>query len=365
MKKEFSIVELSCVVRELQSLVGGRIARVLQHSDKVLSFECFKTGVGKKFVHIFRPGLVWIGSSKFSSLESGFFRSISRLVDGGKIISISQIGSERIIKVEVAVSGKKLFVYVELFNKGQVVACNDDGKILALWETQQWKERVLKIGEQYVLPKKLFNIFVMAEEEFQQVLGVIGETVSKTIATELCVGGVYAQELCAISGIDKNKNKLSSEELRVLFANLQFLFQRKIDARIVYENNLVKDIVPFPLKLYELLKQTAHPAFSAAIDEVLSKQFFDEAAVSVLSDFEKKRKRLLNIVETQKVYRSVLEKQAVDEQKKGELVYENYQKLKEILGAAQKIHLKDLKAKAKELNIKDVNESKGEIVVEV
>lgn len=365
MKREFSVLELACIVRELQLLVGSRVTKVLQHSDKVLSFECFKTGVGKKFVHILRPGLLWMGVSKFSSIESGFFKSIGRLVDGGKIKSVCQIGSERIVKMEISVAGKTMFVYVELFNKGQVLVCNEDGKILALWETQQWKDRELKIGAQYVLPHKLTNIFTITEEEFQKSLSVIEENVSKTIAVELSLGGTYAQELCAISGLDKNKNKLASEELRVLFANLQFLFQHKTEGQVVYENNVIKDIVPFPLKVYEQLRQDSFVSYSSAFDAVFSKQFGDEALAASMSEFEKKKKKLLNIVETQKVYLSVLEKQAVVEQRKGEFMYENYQKIKDLIDKIQKIPLKELKLCAKELGIKDVNEAKGEIVVEV
>ncbi|MBI4141934.1 NFACT family protein [Candidatus Woesearchaeota archaeon] len=365
MKREFSVIELAGIVRELQLLVGGRIAKVFQHSDKLLSFECFKTLVGKKFVHVFRPGLVWVGVSKFSSLESGFFKSLKRLIEGGKIVSITQIGSERIIKIETFLGGKTIIIYVELFNKGQVVACNNDGKILALWETQQWKDRLMKIGEQYVLPQKLTNVFSMAESEFNSILTNIQENVSRTIATELGIGGVYAQELCLISGIDKNKNKLSVEELRVLFANLIFFFQRKIDARVVYENTAVKDVTSFPLKLYESLNQTSYKSYSDAVDAVFSNVFSEEDAVVEVSEQEKRKKKFLNIIETQKVYFSVLEKQAVAEQRKGELIYENYQKLKDILTTAQKIPLKELKTKARELNIKDVDEAKGEFVVEV
>ena len=369
MKKEFSVVELACVVKELQLLVGGRINKVLQYSDKWLAFECFKTGVGRVFINICRPGLLWVGKSKFESGEFGFHKNLVKQIGVSKIISIVQIGSERIVKIDLKSGEKNLVIYIELFNKGELVLCDSSGKILSLWETQLWKYRELKVGSNYILPKKLFNIFEVSESEFFDLLGKIDETISKSIATELGIGGVYANELCDVSGVDKNKKMLSSDELRVLHANIQFLLKRKIDARIIYTDKEVKDIVPYALKSYDSFKQKSAESYCAALDEVLSNIEQKEQSTQALSQFELKKRKLNNIIEVQKLHLSAVQNKSESEQKKGELIYENYQKLKEILDgvvkAREKFSFKEIKAKSKELGINDFDDKTGEIIVEI
>ena len=371
MKKEFSVLELACVVKELQALVGARINKVLQYSNKWLAFECFKTGVGRVFINICRPGLLWFGQTKSSSGDFGFHKNLSKQIDGTKIVSISQIGSERIVKICLSTAEKKFDLFIELFNKGEVSLCDSNGKILCLWETQIWKDRTLKVGTIYSLPKKLINIFEMSEDEFNLSLKVIVETVSKTLATELGIGGIYANELCLISGIDKNKNNLSTQELRVLYANLHYFFERKIDAKVVYEKESkdVRDIVPYSLKNYESFKQSAFASYCASIDNILSSINASDQSSNALSQFELKKRKLLNIIEVQKLHLSAINKTAQDEQRKGELIYENYQKFKEILekisSAREKFSFREIKAKSKELGIKDFDDKTGEITVEV
>lgn len=370
-KKEFSVLELACVVKEMQTLVGARINKVLQYSNRWLAFECFKTNVGRVFINICRPGLIWFGQQKSESGDFGFHKNLSKQIDGAKIVSISQIGSERIVKISLLTPQKKVDVFVELFNKGEVALCDLTGKILCLWETQIWKNRVLKTGESYSLPKKLINIFEMQEEEFALLLKTIVETVSKTLATELSIGGVYANELCLISGIDKNKAVLTQEELRVLYANLHYFFERKIDASVVYEKESknVKDIVPYLLKNYESFKQVHFAFYCAAIDEVLSSINASDQSSNALSQFELKKKKLLNIIEVQKLHLSAINKAVIEEQRKGELIYENYSKFKEILekisAAREKMSFIEIKSKAKEFGIKDFDDKTGEITVEV
>ena len=219
------------------------------------------------------------------------------------------------------------------------------------------------------MPKKGFDIFVLSEEEFCDSLKIIDETVSKSLAVILGIGGVYASELCAVSGIDKNKNDLNSEEFRVLFANIRYLFDRKIDARVVYDGVVVKDIVPYLLKAYELFKQRSFLSYSSAIDEVVSSVESNEQSVRVVSQFEAKKKKLLNIIEVQKIHLSVVQKESVAEQRKGELIYENYQSLKELLDriilASKKMSFKEITANAKNLGIKDFDDVKGDISVEI
>ena len=367
MKKEFSVIELACIVREMQAVVGARINKVLQYSDKFIAFECFKSGAGRCFLNVLRPGLFWFGKSKFVSGDFGFHKALGRFVVGGKIVSIVQIGSERIVRVDVRVGEKNFVLYVELFNKGQVVVCGAESKILCLWETQLWKE--LKIGVQYLLSKKMFDVFAMYEEEFFGSLQVIDETVSKSLAVVLGIGGVYASELCAVSGIDKNKNKLNAEELRVLYANIHYLLDRKIDARIVYDGAVVKDVVPYPLKAYELFRQSSFASYSVAVDEAVSSVETGEQSVKAVSQFEVKKKKLQNIIEVQKIHLSFVERESAAEQRKGELIYENYLHLKELLDkvvlASKKMSFREIKSNAKELGIKDFNDVTGDIVVEV
>ena len=327
MKRDFSCIELFFVVRELQVFVGSRVSKVFQCSDKHFGVQCFKTGVGRIILNILRPGLLWFGSSKSVSGDFGFGKNVSRQIDGCKIVAISQVGSERIVRFDLKAGEKFCVLYVELFGKGNVMVCNADNKMLSVWETQVWKEREFKTGSEYLLPKKSMNVFDVSEGEFADVLKRVGESVSKTLASDVGIGRVYAEEVCLLSGIDKNKSRLVDEEILLLYANLVSLVKREVDARVVFVNAEVKDIIPFPLKVYESFEQTSHSSYCAGLDSVLSKVIAAEESAKVSSVFDSKKRKLENVIEIQKIHLSALEKEVRDSLRKGEVMYENYQKL--------------------------------------
>lgn len=369
MKTYFSSIELAYLVKEFQEVVGARINKVFQPSEKQVVIECFKTRIGRFFVNVLRPGLVWVGSEKLPSGDFGFARNLDQQISGSRILSVRQVGSERLIVFELKKGQVVLWVYVELFTKGNIIVCNGEEKIIAVWETQVWKDRELKSGARFVLPQAGSNIFVMSVEEFVDILVNSKESVSKTLASEVGIGGLYAEEVCLLSGVGKTAARVTPAEARVLYDSFRGVMNRKSEGCVVYEGSLVKDVTPFPLKRYAGLRCISCAKFNDALNSVLFRFLSETSESRVSSEFESKKKKLENVIEVQKIYLSVVEKEARDSLQRGKLVYEQYQKLKEsldrIITARKTFSFKEIKARAKEFGIKELDEEKGEIVVEV
>ena len=79
---------------------------------------------------------------------------LRKYLEGGKVLSIAQHGLQRIFSITV---GKKMGSYqlfIELFDEGNVVLCDAEGKIVKpLWH-HRFREREVVPGATYTLPGK-------------------------------------------------------------------------------------------------------------------------------------------------------------------------------------------------------------------
>jgi predicted ribosome quality control (RQC) complex YloA/Tae2 family protein len=228
---------------------------------------------------------------------------------------------------------------------------------------------VIKPKEDYVAPEKEFNLLELKKQELKQMLALSEkESVIKSIAIELGLGGVYSEEACIIAKIDKSKKpkEISDEECMRLFNALKELAGKKIAARTVNKDEDVIDITPFELQHYADFKQEPAESYSKALDIYFSKfETFSENA-----KYQKQIEKVSEIVREQKKHIAELEELESENKKKAELLYENYQRVSETLSQLKEISKKHSwkeiseKLKGHKL-IKEVIPSEKAVVVEL
>jgi predicted ribosome quality control (RQC) complex YloA/Tae2 family protein len=139
------------------------------------------------------------------------------------------------------------------------------------------------------------------------------------------MGGTYGEEVCLVAGVDKNKPAadLSPQEIERVHQALREVFLNDtLDPHIVLDNGEPVDVLSRPLKIYEGLEQKRFATFSEAIDA-----FFVEKE----EDEEKKKNPLDRRIELQQKAIEEFEAQEKAFIAKGELVYQIYGSVEQIL----------------------------------
>lgn len=253
----------------------------------------------------------------------------------------------------------------ELFSKGNIILTKEN-KILTAIEYQKWASRTIRPQEEYSFPKKEYNLLELTKTDIKDLLNKSEkESIVKCLAIDLGLGGLYAEETCLLADIDKNKRP-SEIEITKLFEALKELKNKELDPRIIYENNEIIDIVPFPLLYYKNLKQEKAISFSQALDSYFSK----EIETSKKQEFERKLEKIKEIINSQETTIKELEKSEQENKEKAELLYKSYELINRLLTELKEISKKhgwkEIKEKLKgHTVIKEVIPSEKSVVVEL
>jgi predicted ribosome quality control (RQC) complex YloA/Tae2 family protein len=190
--------------------------------------------------------------------------------------------------------------------------------------------------------------------------------VVRTLATQLNLGGLYAEEVCTRAGVEKTLpvDEATDDHLRALHEALERIGERlrsgDIDPR-VYEEELdggdgdgeaesdeerdprVVDVTPFPLSEHEGLPSVGFDSFNAAVDEYFYRLEGEETdageapadASASRPDFEEEIAKQERIIEQQKGAIDGFEEQAEAERERAELLYAQYDLVDEVLSTVR------------------------------
>ncbi len=370
MKKQLSSIDLHYLVKELQALKDSRIDKIYQPEKELIVFSLYKTNLGKRLLRIDIGKSIFIAEEKEAYEEIlGFGQFLRKHIDGYFLTELEQIKPERIIKLTFKAKEEKKFLYAEFFGKGNAILCDEHNVIMNALEHHEFRERSVKPRLKYVYPVMSYNLFGLKEEDLALLLkNSKKDSLVISLATELGLGGLYSEEVCLLSNIDKNINpkNIDEKQTQLIINSIKKITNKKIDAFIVFdEKNNVIDVIPFDFEFYKNNQKKIFSTFSEAVSYFYSqfKEIKDTA-------FDRKLKELQRITESQQKTIGELRKEEHESRQKGELIYQNYQLVKEILDelnkASKKHSWKEIKEKLKGHNvIKEVNEKERKVVVEI
>ena len=165
MKQELSSVDLHFLIQELKSIEGGLLGKTYSSDKKKIFIQIYQKDLGKKFLTYQHP-FIWLGLKKPAGKLSNFATFLRKYYERAKIVSIKQVGSERIIELIIQ-KEKTAKIFLELFGQGNMIICDENNLILYPLEVQEWKDRLIKKGEKYDWFKKNKNCFEQTEKDFR------------------------------------------------------------------------------------------------------------------------------------------------------------------------------------------------------
>jgi len=366
MKTQLSSIDVRILSKEFENILNSRIDKIYQVSKRELKIRLHLSGKGTLDL-VIAPNFLCISRYDRPAPKdaSSFAMQLRKHLSGGFLRDVRQHSFDRILEFSIENKDIDYLLIVELFSKGNVILLDSDRKIIGLLEWQKWRHRRLGVRQMYEYPPAGVDTPVLDAGEFNKILSGSEKGIAATLATELSLGGLYAEELCLGSGIDKGKisSELSEKEAKSLFRSLQKLLDREMEPRIVLEDNTPVDVIPFGLQIYKKFKQKNLESFNDAVDEYFSKQEFGEKEDRAESRFQDKVNRLREIKEGQRESLKELEKKAEDCRKAGDLIYQNLQDVEAVIKLAKG---KELSAgnKTGRIRIESINKD-GTVVVEV
>lgn len=359
MKSAMSSLDIRAAVEECQPLVQGKVAKAIA-GKSTIAIAIHRADVGKKWLVARIPGFFYACEDKPDvGSQSPFQSAIKSMLEGIRLEAVEQLGLERAVKLTFSRREGKLEIIIELFSTGNAMLIENGIVLLPLKKPDPRNLRQMK-GKEYHLPAARPSVWDMEEKEIETILASdlpISEQIAKN-----GLGAVWAKEVCLKAGIDPSK-KAQKGDAKKIVQSVKSLLKTPCDPRIVKKDMAVVDIVPFQLQSYEDTEQIPS-AMGAGIANLLAQ------ADLFRSSFDSRIEKVERILESQKTHESELVKEIEEDSRRGELIFEKYQLVKEILDELQKARAKlgwkEIKDKLKNHRIiKDIKESTGDIEVEL
>lgn len=353
MKTQFSALDLAGMVKELQFLIGAKVDNIY-HKEKELLLQLHIPNQGKKQLRIIVPNLMYLTEHKgtYPEKPSGFCMFLRKHLLNARLRALQQKEFERIAEFLFETAEGTFLLYAEFFSPGNIVVCNSNNIILLCLEVREFSTRKMKSREPYTYPHMKYNFLHLTEQQLHQCLQESNkESLVKTLAMDLGLGGVYAEELCLSAQVDKNKKKLTETEMHALFTALKKMQHLSLKPSVV--NNEI-----FPLEMQGIADgpKTAFSNFSEALDATLPSTLLQPKT----SAHEKEIQRTVFLIEQQQTHLKELEQQVAEQQEKGEYIYHHYQELQALLQEIKEKGIRTIQHKS----LKKINEKDKEITVE-
>jgi len=348
----FSTFDLKEISKELSDIERMRVDKIYQLGNEI-RIKFF--GRGREDLVIKPPLAVFITSyPKPAPKNPTWFAMLLRKhLKAMWLFKIEQYDFDRILLLSFGFYEEnnpvvKFVLIVEMFRDGNIILANQDNMIIGILSREYMKDRTLAPKSLYTFPEKKKGFDLSIDEIIE--LSKEKEIV-KELATQLNIGGLYAEELCILAGVDKSSKDISREDAIKIKEALLKLDNLEKNPMIVKKNDQVVGILPYDLISYSPLEyqKERYETFSKALDEIYGKGESEEILKEELSSHQKKIQKFERMLKSQKdLYDSYIEERDLYKIM-GDLAYEKYpvieESIKVIEQAKKNYSLEEIKNK--------------------
>ncbi|MBA2850567.1 putative ribosome quality control (RQC) complex YloA/Tae2 family protein [Methanococcus maripaludis] len=370
MKTEMTNVDISAAVSELQKVINGKLDKaflVNNQDGKELILKVHIPEIGSREIAIGLGKYKYITLTEYEREKPrnppSFVMLLRKHLKNIKITSVAQHNFDRIVIFNFEWNELKYKLIIELFGDGNAILLDSEDKIILPLKIERWSTRKIVPKEIYKFPpqkdldpknldyslaKKLFlEEFEKEENKNTEVVRIISRTFG--------LAGVYSEEICLNSEIDKNLKNPKNEEIEKLFEGSKSFFKKvfgELKPKSTLKNGEFVNIDPIDLKIHENLKENEikhYESFLTALDEYFSRFIMKKEIKQAESKLQKLVKKQERILKSQLDTKDKYEKQSLSNHKRGDLIYANYSLVDEIVST-----IKDAREKMDWNGIKNV-----------
>lgn len=334
----FDGIVIANLVKDLNDkIVSGRISKIAQpEKDELLltikgNRENFRLLIS---ANASLPLLYFTETNKPSPLTApNFCMLLRKHIANGRIVSVSQPGLERIVRIEIEHLDemgdlKRKFLIVELMGKhSNIIFCDDENKILDSIKhisAQVSSVREVLPGREYFIPhageKK--DPLTITEEEFKELIGKTPQNLSKALYTDLTgLSPTVSAELCHLASLDGDisAKDFSDSELTHLYHAFTWIMddvrQGNFTPNIIYQKEKPVEFASIPLSMFSGgdYRSVSFPSISALLERYYAERNTVSRIHQKSTDL---RKILTNSLERSYKKRDLQQKQMKDTEKR-------------------------------------------------
>ena len=266
--KQIASLELHFLVNELKYLENSRVDKIYNLGKEEIYIQFHKSNVGKKILRIIVGKALFITEEKsVDESPSGYCMMLRKHLEGKFLDSIEQLEPERILHLVFKTKNETKKLYLEFLGKGNLILCNEDGIIIDCLVHHKFRDRTVFPKEKYKYPSMEYNLFDINKTELSNLFkNSKKDKIITSLATELGLGGVYSEEVCLLSNIDKSAlpKEIYDSRIKNIINSIKKLISKKnkIKPQIIYKNKGPIDAVPIDLELYRDLEKKKFLSYS-------------------------------------------------------------------------------------------------------
>jgi predicted ribosome quality control (RQC) complex YloA/Tae2 family protein len=350
-KRELSSVDLAALVTELRRYVGAKVDKAYLYGDDLLRLRMRDYDRGRvellievgdvKRAHVAAPEHVADAPER----PPNFAKMLRNRVAGGELAGVEQYEFDRILVLEFERPDRDTRVVAELFGEGNVAVLDETGEVVGSLGTVRLKSRTVVPGAQYGFPASRLNPLTVGFDAFRGRMAESDTDLVRTLATQLNLGGLYAEEVCSRAGVEKARPiaEATDDDYRALHDALGRLAEDlrggAFDPRVYLADDRVVDVTPFALAEREGLEFETFDSFNAAVDSYFHRLAREDGSDpdggDDRPDFEEEIERKERIVDQQEGAIEGFEEQAERERAKAESLYAHYGLVDEVLSTVR------------------------------
>jgi predicted ribosome quality control (RQC) complex YloA/Tae2 family protein len=351
-KRELSSVDLRAVVTELNRYEGAKVDKAYLYGEDLLRLRMrdFDRGRVELIVEVGEVKRAHAAAPEHVPDAPGrppnFAMMLRNRISGADFAGVEQYEFDRILVFEFERGDENTTIVAELFGQGNVAVLDETGEVIRSLDTVRLKSRTVAPGAQYEFPSSRVNPLSLGYQTFVRQMEESDTDVVRTLATQLNLGGLYAEELCTRAGVEKSLDiaDAGEDEYRAIYEAVRDVDDRLVsgdlDPRVYLEDGAVVDATPFPLEERGRagLDSESHDTFNDALDEYFYRLDLtedEEADGRERPDFESQIAKQERIIEQQQGAIEGFEQEAEKERERAELLYANYELVDEVLSTIQ------------------------------
>ncbi|SFG33607.1 Predicted component of the ribosome quality control (RQC) complex, YloA/Tae2 family, contains fibronectin-binding (FbpA) and DUF814 domains [Halopelagius inordinatus] len=351
-KRELTSIDLAALVTELNRYEGAKVDKAYLYGDDLLRLRMrdFERGrvellieVGEiKRAHAAKPEHVPDAPGR----PPNFAMMLRNRLSGADFAGVEQFEFDRILTFEFERGDENTKIVAELFGQGNIAVLDETGEVVRSLETVRLKSRTVAPGAQYEYPSSRLNPLTVGYDALKRQMDESDTDVVRTLATQLNLGGLYAEELCTRAGVEKTIpiEDAGDDEYRAIHGAMEELRETvksgDFDPRVYVEDDSVVDVTPFPLEEHERddLNSEAFDTFNDALDAYFHRLDLSDDEPEENDnrpDFEAEIAKKQRIIDQQEGAIEGFEEQAQEERRRAELLYANYELVDEVLSTVR------------------------------
>lgn len=343
-KRELTSIDLAALVGELNEYEGAKVDKAYLYGEDFLRLKLrdFDRGRVELLIEVGEVKRAHVAAPEHVPDAPGrppdFAKMLRNRLSGADFAGVSQYEFDRILSFEFDREDGNTTIIAELFGEGNVAACDETRHVIDSLETVRLKSRTVAPGSRYQFPDSRVNPLDVDREGFVALMCESDTDLVRTLATQLNLGGLYAEEVCTRAGVEKTVtiDEASDEQLDRLYDALSRLAsevnEKRFDPRIYRDDGEIVDVTPIALEEHAGLESSSYDRFNAALDEYFYElDTTEDEETDTSPEFDEEIARKGRIIDQQEGAIEGFEEQAREERERAELVYANYGTVDEVL----------------------------------